>query len=229
MNWPNEAALDDLLLLAQSAKREEQRVNALRGCARLLALPSEEDAKARVQRCATVMSMATGDEEKRAVLEGLAMLMHPAALKLVLPYLNEDALKNDAIEASLKIARAISSNHKETAKAAAARIASATDEAEYLRTSSLQSFLNLRLGTPGQLPRPIKDFEQTMGAQARAMLAQIGSCSAVGSFETVTDEMASFIERTGADELMLVASIFDHQKRLRSFELAAEAGRQITS
>ena len=59
------------------------------------------------------------------------------------------------------------------------------------------------------------------------MLAQIGSCSAVGSFETIQRELASFVERTDADELMLVCSIFDHQKRLRSFEMAAEAGAQI--
>lgn len=101
--------------------------------------------------------------------------------------------------------------------------AESDDEAHFLRSSSLQSFLNLRRGTPGQLPPPIKDFEQSMGAQERAMLAQIGSCSAVGSLETITHEMANFIERTGADELMLVSSIFDHRKRLRSFELAAQA------
>jgi luciferase family oxidoreductase group 1 len=100
-------------------------------------------------------------------------------------------------------------------------------EAHYLRSSSLQSFISLRRGTPGQLPPPIKDFEESMGAQDRALLAQISSCSAVGSLETITDGLANFIERTGADELMLVSSIFDHQKRLRSFEMAAEAGRQL--
>ncbi len=100
-------------------------------------------------------------------------------------------------------------------------------EAHFLRSSSLQSFLNLRRGTPGQLPPPIKDFEETMGAQERALLAQMRSCSAVGSLETVTDGLARFIDQTGADELMLVSSIFDHRKRLRSFELAAEAGRRI--
>jgi luciferase family oxidoreductase group 1 len=100
-------------------------------------------------------------------------------------------------------------------------------EAHYLRSSSLQSFISLRRGTPGQLPPPIKDFEESMSAQDRAMLAQISSCSAVGSLETVSDGLANFIERTGADELMLVSSIFDHQKRLRSFEMAAEAGRQL--
>ena len=101
------------------------------------------------------------------------------------------------------------------------------EEATFLRSSSLQAFINLRLGTPGQLPPPVEDFESQMGPQERAMLAQIGSCSAVGTPEIVTREIANFIEQTGTDELMLVSSIYDHEKRLRSVEIAAEAGRQI--
>jgi luciferase family oxidoreductase group 1 len=101
------------------------------------------------------------------------------------------------------------------------------DEAKYLRSSSLQSFINLRLGTPGQLPPPVEDFESTMNAQEHAMLDQIGSCSAVGAPDVVKRDMAAFIEKTGADELMLVSSIFDHKKRLRSFEIANEAGKAI--
>ena len=66
-----------------------------------------------------------------------------------------------------------------------------------------------------------------MGVQDRAMLARMRSGSAVGSLDTVTAEMARFVRETGADELMVVSSIFDHRKRLRSFELAAEAGRSI--
>ena len=105
--------------------------------------------------------------------------------------------------------------------------AESDDEATYLRSSSLQAFINLRFGTPGQLPPPIKDFESSLKPQERALLAQIGSCSAAGSSQTIVRELTAFIARTGADELMLVSSIFDHQKRLRSFEIAAEAGRQV--
>ena len=61
------------------------------------------------------------------------MLMHPAALELVLPHVDDAALRADAIEASLKIARAIGGAHKEAAKTAAARIEAATHDTEYLR------------------------------------------------------------------------------------------------
>jgi luciferase family oxidoreductase group 1 len=103
------------------------------------------------------------------------------------------------------------------------------DEAHYLRSSSLQSFLNLRRGAPTQLPPPIENFDDSMSPPDRELLAQMSSCSAVGSLETVTQGMAAFIEQTGADELMLACSIFEHKKRLHSFELAAEASRQFNT
>jgi hypothetical protein len=33
----------------------------------------------------------------------------------------------------------------------------------------------------------------------------------------------AFAQRTGADELMVTGSVFDHAKRVRSFEIAASA------
>ena len=57
----------------------------------------------------------------------------------------------------------------------------------------------------------------------RHLLDAAMQCSAIGSPETVRREIASFVERTGADELMLTGHIFDHQARLRSFEIGAEA------
>ena len=41
--------------------------------------------------------------------------------------------------------------------------------------------------------------------------------------DTVRRQLQAFIERTGADELMITAQIFDHQARLRSYEIAAQA------
>ena len=67
------------------------------------------------------------------------------------------------------------------------------EEATFLRSSSLQAFINLRSGTPGQLPPPVEDFESRMSPQEQAMLAQIGRCSSAGTPETVTLEIANFI------------------------------------
>jgi alkanesulfonate monooxygenase SsuD/methylene tetrahydromethanopterin reductase-like flavin-dependent oxidoreductase (luciferase family) len=57
----------------------------------------------------------------------------------------------------------------------------------------------------------------------RAMLSQVLACAVVGSPQTVQDGLADFIARTGADELMITAQIYDHQARRRSFEIVAQA------
>ena len=101
-------------------------------------------------------------------------------------------------------------------------IAAASDaEAKRLFSSLQQAFVNLRRGRPGRLPPPVDDMESRLDPSAKAMLDQALSCSIVGSPETVGEGLAAFIGRTGADELMVTAQIFDHQVRLRSFEITA--------
>ena len=99
------------------------------------------------------------------------------------------------------------------------------EEARLLRTSSLQSFVQLRRGIPGPLPPPVEGFEATLSTMERRMLDEVASCSAVGSPETVQQEIESFLGRTNADELMIVSHIYDHGARLRSFEITAELAR----
>jgi luciferase family oxidoreductase group 1 len=97
------------------------------------------------------------------------------------------------------------------------------EEAHFLRTSGLQAFLNLRLGTPGQLPPPIKDFEANLSPAEQQMLSQVSSASTVGAAETIRADAAQFIADTDADELIIVAQIFDHEARVHSYELAINA------
>ncbi len=96
-------------------------------------------------------------------------------------------------------------------------------EAKYLRTSSLQAFLNLRFGNPGPLPPPREGFDETLTPDQQQVLSQVSSASAVGTLEQVRDEVARFIETTGADELIVVGQIFDHGARIHSYELAKQA------
>ena len=102
-------------------------------------------------------------------------------------------------------------------------IAAETDrEAERLFTSLQQAFVNIRSGRPGRLPPPVDDIDSRLDAAGKAMLAQALSCSVVGSPPTIKRGLEEFIARTGADELMVTAQIFDHRARLRSFEIVAE-------
>jgi luciferase family oxidoreductase group 1 len=98
-----------------------------------------------------------------------------------------------------------------------------TDEAARVMVSSVQqAFVNLRTGRPAQLQPPNPHYEQQIGPAERAILAQVLSCSAIGSPHTVRAALQAFIQRTGADELMITSQIYDHAARLRSYEIAAE-------
>jgi luciferase family oxidoreductase group 1 len=96
-------------------------------------------------------------------------------------------------------------------------------EATFLFSSLQQAFINLRLGRPGQLPPPQAGFSERLGPMEQAILAQTLSRAVVGSSDTVRRGLESFASETGADELMVAGQIFDHQARLRSFEILADS------
>ena len=102
-------------------------------------------------------------------------------------------------------------------------VAAETDEeARYLFTTQQQAFVNLRRGRAGLVPPPIDDIEAFWEPHEKAGVAQALACAVVGSRDTVRKGIADFIQRHRPDELMLTANIFDHDKRLRSFQIAAE-------
>lgn len=94
-------------------------------------------------------------------------------------------------------------------------------EAKFLFTSIQQAFANLRLGRPGKMPPPVENLQ--LDPMVEAGIAQALSCSVVGGPEKVKAGIQAFAERTGADELMVTCSVWDHAKRKRSFEIAASA------
>lgn len=107
-------------------------------------------------------------------------------------------------------------------------VAADTDEeARFLATSLLQAFVNLASGRPGRLPPPVEGYERQLSAEARARLAHVLSASAIGSPDTVAKAVRTFLDQTGADELIIAGSIHDFEKRLRSYEIAADVREEL--
>jgi luciferase family oxidoreductase group 1 len=100
--------------------------------------------------------------------------------------------------------------------------ATTDEEAGYLRTSSLQSFVNLRRGVPGKLPPPVEDYEEQLSGAEQAMVQDLSRCAAVGSASSVKSQIEAFLEETQADELIIVSSVYEHEARLRSYEITAD-------
>jgi luciferase family oxidoreductase group 1 len=96
-------------------------------------------------------------------------------------------------------------------------------EARRLFTSAQQSFANMFRGARGKLPAPIDDIESYWTPMEKAQASNMLACSLVGSPETVRAGVRRLVEETGADELIVAAAIHDHDARLRSYEILAEA------
>lgn len=103
------------------------------------------------------------------------------------------------------------------------------EEAVFLASSAQQSHVNLRMGKPGQLPPPVKDYYQNAHPQVKALIDSIYSCSAIGSPESVKQQIHDFIEKTNVDELIITSAIFDHAARLHSYEIAAKIQQELSN
>jgi luciferase family oxidoreductase group 1 len=101
-------------------------------------------------------------------------------------------------------------------------IAADTDaEARRLFTSLQQAFINLRSGRTGLLQPPVETAEELWSEAERAGIWHVLRYSMVGSPDTIRRGLESFIDLTGADEIMVTAQIYDHRARLRSLEILA--------
>lgn len=101
-------------------------------------------------------------------------------------------------------------------------IAAETDaEAKRLATTQQMSFANMFRGERGLSQPPIDDIETYWTPMEKAQAGRMLARSIVGSPETVRQGIAALIEETGADELIIVSDVYDHNLRLRSFEMIA--------
>ena len=105
-------------------------------------------------------------------------------------------------------------------------IAADTDaEARRLATTQQVSVTNGLRGIRGLSQPPIDDIEMYWtpqeAFQAKAKLAR----SIVGDAEGIRAGIEALIAETGADELMIVSDVYEHDERLRSFEIIAGAVR----
>jgi len=109
-------------------------------------------------------------------------------------------------------------------------IAAETDEeARYLATSQQMSFANLVRGTRKLTQPPIDDIDTYWTPQERAQASHMLNFSIIGNAETVRKGIIALLDRTEADELMVVSDMYDPEKRRRSFEIIAEVMAKVRS
>ncbi|WP_340264872.1 LLM class flavin-dependent oxidoreductase [Sphingobium mellinum] len=105
--------------------------------------------------------------------------------------------------------------------------ADSMQEAELVASSMQQTFVRLRTGQTGKLQPPIPGYYESLPPGARAMLDDVFSASSIGTQKDVERDLAAFIDRTGVDELMIAAQIYDFDARKRSLEIAMAAAKAV--
>ena len=98
-------------------------------------------------------------------------------------------------------------------------VAPTDDEAAREFTTVEQMFMDIRSGGRRRLQPPIDPEALAARGGGRSPMLEI---SAVGSPSTVKDQLDSFVERTGADELITVTYAFDPAVRDRTLQLLAD-------
>jgi luciferase family oxidoreductase group 1 len=105
-------------------------------------------------------------------------------------------------------------------------IAADTDEeARRLATSQQQQFLNIIRGRTGQLNPPADSMDTLWSEQEKAYVQNQLSYTITGNKDTIKERLQLYLNQTGADEFIVAAQVYDHQARLRSFEILAEVAQ----
>jgi luciferase family oxidoreductase group 1 len=185
----------------------------------------------------TLLGPAQPEQRVRAVpgegsnvpiwLLGSSLYSAQLAAMLGLPFAFASHFAPDALMQALSIYRenfrpSAALERPHTMVGVMAAPAESDEQGRFLFTSAQQQFLNLRRGTPGRTPPPVKDMDELWSAAEKAGVEHTFQYALVGSADTIGAKAAAFLDRTGADELIVSLPLYDFSKRLRGLEILAE-------
>lgn len=108
--WPDLAAAPDLLEMIRSTATGAERDLAFRGYVRMVR-ESDIAGGEKLRRLSVVASLASGAPEKMLALAGFGDVISVESLKLVLPYLEDPAVVEEAGAVAVKIAGKLDARH----------------------------------------------------------------------------------------------------------------------
>jgi luciferase family oxidoreductase group 1 len=101
-------------------------------------------------------------------------------------------------------------------------VANTNEEAEKLATSFKRLYFSILTGKREKLKPPVS--HGFLDAIQEAALRQMIEYSFVGSADKVSAGLQQFLDKTGADELMITSPVYEHAARLRSYEIIGGFG-----
>ena len=132
-SWPNPKPIDDLLKIAKTSDNQIHRILALRGFVRLIGLDGGRPEKETAKLYQHAIDLASNVSEKRMVLSGLANAKSVVALVLAANYMVDEAVREEAEVAVVKIAQAIYGSYPQQTKSLLEKMIIQTSKSKALR------------------------------------------------------------------------------------------------
>jgi HEAT repeat protein len=125
-NWPDASVADQLRDLARHGDKPAHRIWALRGFVRVIAREGRAEPEKTWEGLREAMELATRVEDQRLVLSRMTATRVPQALELAVACLDDESLREEAIETALSLADAMKESHPAAARAALERVLAMT-------------------------------------------------------------------------------------------------------
>ena len=104
---------------------------------------------------------------------------------------------------------------------ATAMLADTDERARYLYTTQQQHFLGVVRGNLSFAP-PVEDMDAVWTDAEKMHVERMTTEAIVGSPATAQARIEDLVARTGADELIVMTEAWEHEDRLRSYELLSQ-------
>lgn len=101
--------------------------------------------------------------------------------------------------------------------------AETSEEAHLLSTTLFQAFINIIRNDRKPFPAPVENMDEIWSPMEKSMVLQKLRFSFIGNKTEIAEQLKDFQERYQVDELMINSHIYDHQKRLESYEIIKRA------
>lgn len=198
---------------------------------------SGEDFPQNLEELRTYLSSENSTSHVRAVpgeglhipiwLLGSSTFSAQLAAMLGLPFAFASHFAPTSLHAALKLYRENfqpSESLQEPYAIACVNVTAADTDAEaaHLATSLYTSFLNVIRGTARQMQPPVDSLNGLWDESEKYAVHQMLRYSFIGGPETVNAALEKFLTDTQVDELMIASHIYNHQARLRSYEILSE-------
>ncbi|MGA8853853.1 MAG: LLM class flavin-dependent oxidoreductase [Christiangramia sp.] len=109
-------------------------------------------------------------------------------------------------------------------------IAAESDEiSEELSTSALKMIYGVLTRNPDYLQKPEKMNEDLKQLRDQPAVRQMMTYAFHGSKDTVKEKTREFLKKTGVNEVIVASHIYDHDTRLKSYQIFSEIMKELNS